>query len=94
MSQRKADIDPNGVGKSPTNLVSREGRHPPPTTLVTMGGSGLWQDKIQHWLDTLSEKDVWLNTIVAIYVAPCTDFNNSLDSYVFSSLFVMLRICF
>lgn len=58
MSQRKADIDPNGVGKSLTNLVSREGRPPPPTTLVMMGGSGLWQDKIQHWLDTPSERDV------------------------------------
>lgn len=95
MSQRKADIDPNGVGKSPTNLVSREGRPPPPTTsLVMVGGSGIWQGKIQHWHDTPWERGVWLNTIVAIYVAPGTDFNNSLESYVFSSLFVMLRVCF
>lgn len=58
MSQRKADIDPNGVGKSPTNLVSGEGRPPPsPHHHHTSngGGSGLWQDKIQHWLDTPSE---------------------------------------
>lgn len=76
-------------------LVSREGRPPPPTTLVMGGGgSGLWQDKIQRWLGTPSKRGVWLNAIVAIYVAPGTDFNNSLGSYVFSSLFVMLKICF
>lgn len=92
MSQRKADIDPNGVGKSQINLVSREGRPPPPTTLVMMGESGLFC-RIKYSIGS-TLRDVWLNTIVAIYVAPCTDFNNSLDSYVFSSLFVMLRICF
>lgn len=74
--------------------VTRRKTPPSPTTQVTVGGSGIRQDKIQYWLDTPSERGVWLNTIIAIYAAPGTDFNNSLESYVFSSLFVMLKICF